>query len=77
MSEHEHALPVEGCWRCDLKNRLVTLRHELDICEEPREGVRYEILANDPDLGVIVRATDLETGATGLGAADPYRDTPR
>lgn len=30
---HDHPLPVEGCWRCDLKSRLIVMRHELDMEE--------------------------------------------
>lgn len=36
-----------------------------------RRGIRYEVLSKDPDLGVIVRATDPRTGETSIGAASP------
>lgn len=36
MSEpiHDHPVPIEGCWRCDLKARLICMRHELDTTTE-------------------------------------------
>lgn len=44
---HDHPLPVEGCWRCDLKARLICMRHELDVTRPTTETGTMTGAANE------------------------------